>query len=147
MRAHHGYVVAPGSYVVDEEKGYEGSYIVEIDAPVQDASPALLARLSAPRERQHNASDPLVEPDMPDAVALAWAYLATDAPLAIEGQGGDATTYKVACIVRGFGLSEETALEFIGGHIQPAMCSAMADGRSQAQGGERLSLRKGPSRR
>ncbi len=50
------------------------------------------------------------------ASARARAYLEHDAPLAIEGQGGDATTYAVACRVRDFGVSIDDAFALMSEH-------------------------------
>jgi RecA-family ATPase len=51
--------------------------------------------------------------DSPAAVALAREYLSLSAPEAIEGQGGDSTTYLVACQLRDYGLSPEKSLELL----------------------------------
>lgn len=40
-------------------------------------------------------------------------YLQNQAPLAVEGSGGDATTFKVACRMKDFGCSTDLALELM----------------------------------
>jgi hypothetical protein len=40
-------------------------------------------------------------------------YLTTHAPVAVEGAGGDATTYAVACRVKDFGVDQHTAAELL----------------------------------
>ena len=119
VKADGGQVVGPGSYVVDREKGYEGGYSVIDDAPIAPIAAALLARLSAPRERAENAAVPVVDWDKPENIAEAWRYLAEDAPPAIEGHGGDKTTYDVACRLRDLGLSELTALDLMAAVYNP----------------------------
>ncbi|MHA1559180.1 MAG: hypothetical protein ACTSWI_00695, partial [Alphaproteobacteria bacterium] len=56
---------------------------------------------------------PAVELDTPTNVAVAKVYLRDDAEEAIEGAGGDATTYTVAAMVRDFSISEPTALDLM----------------------------------
>jgi hypothetical protein len=62
----------------------------------------------APRSEQ-----PLVELDTPAAIRLATSYLVERAPEAIEGAGGDHTTFAVACSLRDYGVSEGVALELM----------------------------------
>jgi hypothetical protein len=56
--------------------------------------------------------NPLVEQDQPHFREWAVQYL-SHAPIAIEGRHGDDTTYKVACTLRGRGLSEDVAFELM----------------------------------
>jgi len=53
-----------------------------------------------------------------DALAQSYVvdYLTSRAPLAIEGQEGDSTTYGVCCAVRDFGVSEPVALDLLLAH-------------------------------
>ena len=103
-RGWHGYVVAPGSMTP------RGFYTLEQEAPVQEAPEHIVARLKAPREHQRNEVQ--VAPDDEIALAAAEAFLrATDG--AVEGQHGDADTYKVACQLKDLGVSELTALELM----------------------------------
>jgi hypothetical protein len=104
-RSFNGYVVAPGS-----ERDI-GEYVILRDAPVADAPEHLIAKLNSPRERASAA--PLVDLDKPEAVLRAIAYLEADAPLAVEGAGGDDLTYRVACIVKDMGVSETVALRLM----------------------------------
>ena len=64
-----------------------------------------------------------------------------DAPLAVEGEGGDATTYKVACRLKDFGFrGRRHAL----GHarwMERPVFSVMGAGRSAREGRSRLRLR------
>jgi hypothetical protein len=60
--------------------------------------------------------DPLVELDTESAVALARTYLTERAPLAVQGEGGNDTTYRVACHVRDLGVSKGVALDLMLDH-------------------------------
>lgn len=99
IRSAHGYVVAPGSVLP------EGVYTLDNDAPIAPAPPHLLARLDEPRERNSAAAS--TELDTEFATARAVKYLQAEAPPAIEGAGGDDLTFRVACIVKDMGLSEQ----------------------------------------
>jgi hypothetical protein len=103
VRGFHGYVVGAGSYIPGA-----GRYEVEVDLPVAVAPSRLVDLLDRPRERgSQPAADVVLDQD--DAVVRARGYLESAAPLAIEGEGGDATTYRVACAVKDFGISEGLA--------------------------------------
>jgi len=120
VRGEHGYVVGAGSYVIDPEEGYAGGYSVVDASPVAPVAPALLMRLGAPRERRSEAADtPHCEPDLPGNVELARHYLRHDAPPAVEGKGGDATTYLVACQVRAYGVSETATFDLMREEYNP----------------------------
>lgn len=99
IRSHNGYVLAPGSTRPD------GQYDIEIDAPLADVPDWIAQHLKPPMERSAEQA-PLIELDGLVAVEQATEYLGR-CPPAIEGQGGDNTTYQVACRVRAFGLSED----------------------------------------
>lgn len=105
IRSAHGYVIAPGSIVP------EGTYEVDNDAPLAAAPPALIAKLDEPRERSGAAA--ATELDTEFALARAAKYLETEAPLAVEGAGGDDLTFRVACIVKDMGLSAEAAFDLL----------------------------------
>lgn len=107
IRSHNGYVVAPGSTINDRP------YRVIIDKPVAWVPPQIEVQLRAPGRRL-DRDGATIELDTPNALAHAQAWLETSAPIAVEGQAGDSTTYTVACkLVRDFALSEETAFELL----------------------------------
>jgi KaiC/GvpD/RAD55 family RecA-like ATPase len=120
VRGEHGYVVGPGSYVIDLEKGFAGAYSVIDAAPLARAPPALLSRLSAAPERRRDADDaPACEPDLPDNIEAARQYLRRDARPAIEGEHGNVRTYTIACQARAYGLSEMATLELMREEYNP----------------------------
>ena len=71
--------------------------------------PDILLETTA-RERHENAQVWIIDPDMPEHVAKAISWLQTDAKIAVEGEGGDATAYATAAYLRSLGISKETAL-------------------------------------
>jgi hypothetical protein len=100
------FVVGPGSLIDG------AAYEVRDDKPVADAPEHLLARLNLPRDRAENATEPVVDLDLPVAIEHAARYLA-EAPEAVDGAGGDQTTFNVACGVRDLGIAEDTALDLM----------------------------------
>lgn len=105
-------VVAPGSTI--DGRAYE----------VLDASPLAeaprwlldkLQRFQAPAvvESRHI---PLVDLDQAHAVQRATHYLEREAPIAISGAAGNATTYGVAARLKDLGVSEPMALDLMLDH-------------------------------
>jgi hypothetical protein len=97
VRSTNGYVLAAGS------KSNAGDYVWESDLPVADAPEWLVLKLGTA-----TAHVPTAKVDVPDAPApvvdRALEWLAMQ-PGAVEGQGGDAHTYKVICGLRDLGVS------------------------------------------
>ncbi len=118
-RSFHGYVVGAGS---DVERSHY-SWLVSI--PDDFAEPESVDDLAlAPQELIEACGAPSekapqnlnIEWDTPAAISLATDYLLTRAPEAVQGQGGDEITYKVACRVRDFGVSHDAALLLMDEH-------------------------------
>lgn len=104
VRSRGGYVVAAGSVVAD------APYRWRRNLPVAPAPEWLVLRCGLPAragDRRAVAPRARVAPDR--ANHRAQLYLARDAPLAIEGHGGDQTTYKIACRLKDFGVAEAEA--------------------------------------
>jgi hypothetical protein len=109
IRSTGGYVVAPGSVVA------AGTYAFA--DPTREIAPApdwLVQRLGVGRSAQPR--DELARDRIPDAeqvlVERARVWLAGQLP-AVQGQGGDARTFAVACGLRDLGVSREQALELL----------------------------------
>ena len=108
-----------GGYVILPPSGHPcgGSYEwVNMPGEVEIAeAPAWLLELVArkPEKKPVDTCAPAVELDQPDIILESVDWLQAHAPLAIEGQGGDATTFKVAAELRGRGVSEDTALSLM----------------------------------
>lgn len=105
IRSHHGFVIAPGSVINGQP------YKLLRDSPTVSFPVELIAKCGQPRER---AAALDVQLDDPGAVTYATAWLG-DQDGAVWGQGGDEYTYKIACKLRDFGLSEETTFSLLAG--------------------------------
>lgn len=103
-----GYVVVPPSV---HPSG--GSYAwVNTPGDVELAEPpewllALVAR--KPEPQKVDTMTPSIELDQPENIVEASGWLLDHAPTAIEGEGGNDTTYRVAAELRDRGLSEDVA--------------------------------------
>jgi hypothetical protein len=109
VRGYHGYVVAPGSIVGG------GRYILAStdsrDSGCATLNPVLISVLGAPpAKRLPNGVD--VELDDPAAVEHARGWLEQQ-PGAVEGNGGDAHTYRTAARLKDFGISEGVACDLL----------------------------------
>jgi hypothetical protein len=106
VRSHGGYIVAPGS-TVDA-----GRYFTDRPSAPAPAPAWLVARCGAPRAKAANR-DPLPGIDPERAVKRAIEYLTTQAPEAIEGAGGDHTTFVVAAKLKDLGVTPDQAVELM----------------------------------
>lgn len=117
-----GYTIAPGCVLPDGRR-YEaaaGTPPLSLDIP---EAPAWLVGLIGVARRAADTATPACELDTPAAIERAAAYLEHEAPLAIEGQGGDNTAFRVACAVKDIGLSEPACLDAMLEHYQPRCVS------------------------
>lgn len=106
IRAHHGFVVAPGSTI--DGVPYT---VVEEARQLADLPPELRQYMTRASEREADAREPATELDQPHMLDRALAWLAEKAPTAVQGDAGDFTTLKVALRLRDMGLSEQSALD------------------------------------
>lgn len=106
IRSRGGYIVGPGSEI--DGKPYSW---IRAGQP-QPAPEWLRARLGVDRFRADRDRDVLDGIDPERAVARAVAYLES-APRAVEGNGGDLTTYKVAAQLKDLGCSKDQALSLL----------------------------------
>lgn len=113
VRSRGGYIVAVGS-TLDGKR-----YAAQFNDGVAPAPQWLIDKCGV----EHDTPKPKAA--APDAVNTAYAlrraqeYLVESAPLAIEGSGGDATTFKVAARLRDIGISEAEALLLLAEHWNP----------------------------
>jgi hypothetical protein len=103
IRAEGGYVVGAGSRLPN------GIYQA-IPRAIRPAPDWLLAACKRAKERDPEANTTLAGIDRKRAVDRATRYLLNEAPLAIKGQGGDLTTYRVAATLKDLGVDRDTAL-------------------------------------
>ncbi|TQI74063.1 bifunctional DNA primase/polymerase-like protein [Bosea sp. AK1] len=115
VRSAGGYVVGPGSFFADADgaKGYTGSYQITNDIPPAAAPESFVLLAGTPKERETGAA---VSIDDPDDIVFAIHYLQKDAPIAVEGRGGNNTTYAVAARVVEIGVSAERAADLMAEH-------------------------------
>lgn len=114
VRGEGGYIVGPGSTIggaaYEWERGPDGHQIAPAPSWLTD-----LMRQARPREprKETTAVDRL---DSEAAIRRATRYLTQEAPIAVEGDGGDLTTYQVAARVKDFGLTAETTFDLMAEH-------------------------------
>lgn len=103
-RGFGGYALIPGSKVI--ENGVIGVYELVKDIPLLKTPQWFPDNLKSAEIRKTDTPSSI---DAPEHVRLALEYLINEAPEAIEGQGGDNTTYRVAARLRDLGMSEQKA--------------------------------------
>ncbi|MGN6728229.1 MAG: AAA family ATPase [Rhodanobacteraceae bacterium] len=101
VRSAGGFLVAPGSFIGGKP------YTVSCGGPIAKAPQWLIDLCGQQRERDAKAAEPLPGVDAERARKRAVEYLTREAPEAIEGAGGDETTFKVACAVKDQGVPED----------------------------------------
>ena len=108
VRGTGGYVVGPGSEIP------EGEYtVINKGAKIAQAPQALIDLCSQKVTRAGDYAVPAGDLDVMENVERAKEYLGGNAPLAVEGEGGDQTTFAVAARVRDMGISEEMCGELM----------------------------------
>lgn len=125
-------VVGPGSIHPDTGK----EYVVAVDTAIAPIPPALLSLIASTHKdvknnrgeksqnekgKNENGEEPRYD-DHEAAQGRYISYLENCAPLAVEGQNGDNTAYKVAAAGRDLGLSAEICLALMDAHWS-ARCS------------------------
>lgn len=106
IRSDGGYVLLPGSVVNGRE------YAVTMDVPEAPCPEWIIQKVGAPRLKTANNVVPLVPLDQPHNVTRARLWLQAHPP-AVQGQGGDAHTYRTACHLKDLGVSEPEALDLL----------------------------------
>lgn len=107
VRSRGGYVVGAGSSVA------AGNYHRAGDEPIRAAPDWLVNACGQPRTRKDVPARPNLQVNADSATQRAIHYLRHEAPLAVEGQGGDETTYKVAARLKDFGVSVDQAINLL----------------------------------
>jgi hypothetical protein len=128
VRSSGGYVILPPAKLIGWDDGY-----VWDDAEawkkgnVAFRTDSMLEAFARARNQSTEHDTWIIEPDLPANVAEAVQWLKGDHPkytreLAIEGRGGDITTFRTAAMMKSFGISEELALDLMWDHWNP-LCS------------------------
>jgi hypothetical protein len=118
IRSHNGFVVAPGS-ITDHVEGKQeaGEYRVVVDRAMEWVPVCVSERLRAPHEKHDRTNSEAL--DSAASIEAATRFLQS-APVAVEGQRGDETTFVTAArLVRELALSEDTAFNLLAEHWNP----------------------------
>jgi hypothetical protein len=109
------YVLIPGCQFAD------GTSYVGNGAPAVPCPDWIykVIRNSKASARISNANEIVVEQDQPENVKSAIIFLKEDAEPAIEGRGGEFTTYKVAAYLKDIGISPALTVELMLEHYNP----------------------------
>lgn len=102
-----GYVLGPGSVIDGKE------YVIANKAPIAPAPEWLVQRLGTPKAREKAKAEASAAVDPDRAAQRAQAWLSKYAPVATEGAGGDAETFKVAAHLKDLGCSADQALDLM----------------------------------
>lgn len=103
-RGDGGFVVAPTSKVE------LGEYEIISSDPIAELPVWINDKLGEAIQKE---AKPDYYRDDPNDVLSAIRYVSVDAPVAVEGSGGNNATYGVACKVRDFGLSHDVAMRLM----------------------------------
>ena len=114
-RSWHGYVLAPGSTIDGTAYAWLTSERDNLKEPTSitdlpETPQAVIEIAGRPIDREHQAAD--VVWDEPSALSAANAFIRHAAP-AIQGNGGNDHTYRIAARLRQFGVSADTALDIM----------------------------------
>ncbi len=113
IRGVGGYVVGPGSTIDGKAYRQSGQHAAAAPCPAWLATLARSApRVPRPDNKRHRIASGITL-DAEATKARAIHYLHHDAPTAIQGSGGDETSFRVAARVKDFGISEALCLELM----------------------------------
>jgi hypothetical protein len=113
VRGINGYVLLAPSRTSD------GVYTWEAEGKAAFRTDDMLRSFNVAREKHKDRDAWIIEPDLPANVAAASKWLAEDAKIAVQGQGGDAMAYATAAHLKSFGISEELAADLMWEHWNP----------------------------
>jgi len=114
IRGIGGLVVGPGSTIEGK-----GRYTTN-NAPIVECPKWLLDTLNEPTSIEKKDPDKsALEVDQAAAKNRAMHYLQNEAPIAVEGDGGDHTTFVVACKLRDIGLTQDNSFELLAEEWNP----------------------------
>ena len=108
VRGKGGYLVGSGSIL-------DGKVYYHLDFEVALITDELLSRFRKAKDKKEISYTP-VEIDSKKAMDRSIYYLQKDAPLALQGDGGDHTTFKVACTLKDHGLAPQEAFHLMAEH-------------------------------
>jgi hypothetical protein len=116
--ANGGYVLLPPSRTTTNLKKHThaGIYQWLNDVALAAVDQWVVEACGAKAESHEHIVEPVIELDQAANIEWAIDYLRNDAPPAVEGDGGEFTSLKVAMTLRGYGISEDKTLELMLDH-------------------------------
>lgn len=108
IRSRGGYIVAVGSEI-------DGSFYKAKDAVIAECPEWIVQKCGFETKASEDAGKKVEGINVYGAISRAQAYL-EQAPIAVEGSGGDQTTYAVACNVKDFGVDQASAFGLLCDH-------------------------------
>lgn len=106
VRSNGGYILGGGSTISGKAYSFPSGSVCEAPEWVVEKCKA---KKSEPLQIEVDA-----EIDQQSAISRALFYLQYEAPLSVEGQGGDQTTFAVAASVKDFGVDAITCVKLMG---------------------------------
>ena len=119
IRCFHSYVLLPPSNTAD------GTYEWLSEGKASYRSDELVRVANSAREKHPERDHWIIEPDLPENIDLATAWLRDRAKPAVQGQGGDHCAYATAAHLRSYGISEVPGLRSNVDALEPALLPAM----------------------
>lgn len=105
-RGRGGYVVAKGSTI-------DGAAYVAVENPIAEIPQWVLERIGKATFKKTETEAAPLDLNAENANARAIFYLENEAPISIEGEGGDATAFVVAAKLKDFGVTKDKCLELL----------------------------------
>ena len=106
IRSRGGYIVGAGSSLKD------GAYQGWLDVELQDCPKEVVEACGKAPEKKEDRKE-IVKVDKKAAHDWAKYYLQIEAPEAVEGQGGDQTTFRVIANLKDHGILKEDCLDLL----------------------------------
>jgi hypothetical protein len=108
VRSSGGYLVGSGSVI-------EGRIYTDDNSGIHDTPEWIISACGRRDEPKTNEEETLKSSIVSDdrAIARAISYLTKEAPVSVQGVGGDQTSFMVACRIKDIGVSEFTCTELM----------------------------------
>jgi hypothetical protein len=107
VRSLNSYVILPPSKTVD------GSYTWQSRGKPHYRTDEMYRAMASAKSKHEDRDTWLIDADAPQNISEATRWLREKARVAIETQGGDHTTYATAAMMKGYGISQDMALDLM----------------------------------